>query len=107
MKRVLVNTRAQWEKRDYISSAIVEDDGAIKWASNNRYLTEDGMNKIIANGFSEFSREATSRKREIQNNEFIEKYKNSPSQEELAEMEAVFGKGTVVIDIISGKGIVL
>lgn len=107
MKRVLVNTKDQWDKRDFVSPAIVEDDGAIKWESNNRYLMEDTMDRIIANGFSEFSREETSRKREIQNKEFIAQYRHSPSQEELVEMRAAYGEGTVVVDVISGERIVL
>ena len=110
MKRVQVNAKDAWSSRDYISTAIVEDDGAIKWESNGRYLMDDVMANIIANGFADFSKEATAAKREAQNVAFFAEYRKAqraPSQEEVSEMRNAFGAGTVVVDVISGRRIVL
>lgn len=110
MKTVRVNTKDSWSKMDFISTAIVEDDGAIKWESNGHYLMEDTMDRIIANGFADFSREATTAKREAQNDAFLAAYRKAdrgPSQEELAEMRAAYGTGVTVVDVITGRRISL
>lgn len=89
--------------------ATVESDGAIKWNSNGHYLMDDFCEKLEYAGFN-FSRIATAAKRQQQNAEFIESYKahqRTTSSEEIAEMRAVFGKGTKVIDVISGATIQL
>lgn len=104
--KVMVNTKEPGTRFDFVSEAIVEEDGAIKWASNGRYLMKDTMRNIIANGFDKFSVEATDAKRDAQNEAFIREYKanqKAPSQEELAEMRNAFGAGTKVVDVISGR----
>lgn len=89
--------------------ATVEEDGAIKWNSNGKYLPEHCCERLEYAGFG-FSREATKAKREIQNREFIEQYRKNqaePTEDELAEMRAAFGPGATVVDVISGREIQL
>lgn len=112
MKKVIVNIddiKEVWESRDQLYVAIVENDGAIKWELNGHYLMDDTMRNIRANGFTDFSVEATRIKREKQNDEFIAEYRKNhkTSEEEKAEMRASFGTGVVVVDILTGERIKL
>lgn len=97
----------EWATND----AIVEPNGAIKWKSNGHYLMDDMCEKLEYIGFR-FDREATRVAREAQDTEFLRAYRDSmknhkPSAEELYEMEAAFGKGTKVVDVLTGQTIQL
>ena len=105
MRQVLVNTKSEYDSRDFFNSAIVESDGAIKWESNGRYLDSDIVSRVIANGFSEFSVEATKRKRKEQVSATLSNYKSRPV--DINELRANFSKGTTVYDVISGDSIKL
>lgn len=87
----------------------VEEDGAAKWKSNGSYLPADVVEKLIFAGAEFFSEEATAAKREAQTAEFLENYRRNrrTTAEERAEMEAAFGKGTTVVNIITGEKIKL
>ena len=87
----------------------VEEDGAAKWKSNGSYLPADVVEKLIFAGEDFFSAEATAAKREAQTAEFLENYRRNhrTTAEERAEMEAAFGKGTTVVNIITGEKIKL
>ena len=87
----------------------VDVDGAAKWRSNGSYLPADVVEKLIFAGADFFSAEATAAKREAQTAEFLENYRRNhrTTAEERAEMEAVFGKGTTVVNIITGEKIKL
>ena len=87
----------------------VEEDGAAKWRSNGSYLPADVVEKLIFAGADFFSEEATAAKREAQTAEFLGSYRRNhrTTTEERAEMEAAFGKGTTVVNIITGKKIKL
>ena len=87
------------------ADATVEADGAIKWNSNGRYLMDDFCEKLEYAGYA-FSREATAKKRDVQNEESLAEYcKNDRglSGEELAEARAAFGEGTTVVNILTGR----
>lgn len=89
--------------------ATVEADGAIKWNSNGRYLMDDFCEKLEYAGYA-FSREATAKKREAQNEESLAAYcrnHNGLGAEELAEARAAFGKGTTVVNVLTGEKTVL
>ncbi len=91
------------------TEATVDEDGAIKWNSNGHYLPADCCEKLAWARY-EFSQHATQIKRDAQESEFIAQYKANakpPSEEELAEMRSVWGPGTTVVDVISGKEITL
>lgn len=85
--------------------AAVEEDGAIKWKSNGRYLMDDFCEKLEYAGYA-FSREATAKKRDAQNAESLAEYRRNSrglSGEELAEARAAFGEGATVVNILTGE----
>ena len=89
--------------------ATVDEDGAISWKCNDRYLMDDFCEKLEYAGYH-FSRTATAEKRAEQTRKSIEEYKKNqaePTEDELAEMRAAFGKGSQVVDVISGRVIQL
>jgi len=91
------------------TNATVEEDGAIRWNSSGNYIPDDCCEKLEYAGF-DFSREATRVKREQQTEEFLVRYKameKEPSVEEIAEMRATFGAGTVVENLLTGRKIQL
>lgn len=87
----------------------VEEDGAAKWISSGNYLPADVVEKLTFAGADFFSAEATAAKREAQTAAFLENYRSNhwTTEEERMEMEAAFGKGTTVMDIITGDKIQL
>lgn len=85
--------------------AAVEEDGAIKWKSNGRYLMDDFCEKLEYAGYP-FDREATAKKRDAQNVESLAEYRRNDrglSGEELAEARAAFGEGATVVNILTGE----
>lgn len=89
--------------------ATVEADGAIKWNSNGRYLMDDFCEKLEYAGY-DFSRDATAKKRDAQNEESLAEYRRNYkglSAEELAEARAAFGGGTTVVNVLTGDKTVL
>ena len=87
---------------------IVEDDGAVKWASSGNYLPADCVEKLLFGGADWFDADATARKRDAQNEAFLESYRKAQtgrkrSAEEIAEMRAAFGEGAVVVDVLTGE----
>ena len=89
--------------------ANVDENGAISWKSNGRYLMDDFCEKLEFAGFN-FSREATKAAREAQVSKELTEYREnyrSPSAAELDEMRITFGEGATVVDIISGEMIQL
>ena len=87
----------------------VEEDGAATWISSGNYLPADVVEKLTFAGADFFSAEATAAKREAQTAAFLENYCRNhwTTEEERMEMEAAFGKGTTVMDIITGDKIQL
>lgn len=89
--------------------ATVEADGAIKWNSNGRYLMDDFCEKLEYAGY-DFSREATVKKRDAQNEESLAEYRRNYkgfSAEELAEAREAFWEGTTVVNVLTGDKTVL
>lgn len=87
------------------TEAVVEDDGAIKWRINGRYLPSDCCAMLEWAGY-DFDSEATAVKRDKQAEEFFAEYikrQKEYDNEELSEMRSVFGPGAVVVDVITGK----
>ena len=87
----------------------VDEDGAAKWRSNGSYLPADVVEKLIFAGADFFSAEATAAKREAQTAEFLGSYRRNhkTTTEERMEMAAAFGKGTTVVNILTGEKIKL
>lgn len=91
--------------------AVVDENGVIRWKSNNRCLMDDYCEILEYGGF-DFSREATAKARSVEDAKFIKEYRESMknhvySDEEMAEMRNAFGEGTKVVNVISGKEIML
>lgn len=85
--------------------AAVDEDGAIRWNSNGRYLMDDFCEKLEYAGFP-FSRKATAEKREAQVEEELAQYRKNHrgfDAEELAEARAAFGEGTTVVNVLTGE----
>lgn len=84
-------------------------NGAAFWNSNGNYLPQECAEALSFTDFP-FSVEETARAREAQTALFLENYRKNytgPSAEERAEMQAAFGKGNTVVDIITGERISL
>ena len=84
-------------------------NSAASWNSNGLYLKDDVAEKLSYTDFP-FSVEETKKAREAQDELFYENYRKNyqgPSEEELAEMQAAFGPGTTVVDVITGQEISL
>lgn len=103
---------AKMRERFYNGEIIIENDGAVKWVSSGHYLPEECA-QMLAYALVEaedpvFSLVSTERKRKAQDDEFLARYVESRknahlSHEERYEMECAFGKGTTVVDALSGE----
>ena len=79
--------------------------GGAFWNSNGNYLPADCAEILSYTDFP-FSIEETARAREAQTAAFLDSYRKNykgPTAEERMEMEAAFGKGTTVVNVITGK----
>ena len=99
--------------QDYVEEAKMKSDvdsnGAIRWKSNGNYLMDDYC-EILEYAAYPFSREATKAARDAQIAQQLADYRSNPpmmTDEYIAEMRAAFGSGTSVVDVISGKQILL
>lgn len=78
--------------------------GGAFWNSNGNYLPADCA-EILSHTDFPFSLEETNRARKAQNEAFLKNYRHETTAEERAEMQTAFGKGTTVVDVISGERI--
>ena len=99
--------------QDYVEEAKmkadVDSNGAIRWKNNGNYLMDDYCEVLEYAGYP-FSREATKAARDAQVAEELAAYRANPpmmTDEDIAEMRAAFGSGTLVVDVISGQRILL
>lgn len=80
-------------------------EGGAFWNKSGNYLPADCAEILSYTNFP-FSLEATAKAREAQTAMQLEAYRKSykgPSAEERMEMEAAFGKGTTVVNVITGE----
>ena len=90
--------------------AQVDDNGIVTWKSNGRCPMDDFLEMLDWAGVATINYEATRKERDRQNEESIREYKESMknhvySEEELFEMRAAFGRGTTIVDVITGQTI--
>lgn len=86
---------------------ITIDENGVARNKIGRILMEDMLEKV-AMVTDKVNVEATNKARDEDTSAFIKEYRENykgPSEEELFEMRAEFGKGTTVVDIIIGKEI--
>ena len=86
--------------------ATVDENGVIRWKCNGCCLMDDFCEILEYMGY-DFSREETSKARDIENARSIEEYRKERANEgytaeERFEMQSAFGIGTTVVDILSG-----
>lgn len=95
----------------FYSDTYKDSNYVLRWKSNDRVPPQEVLDfwKYIGKRFN-MSKSITARNRESKRS--IEQYKKSMrnhkySEEELSEMRAVYGKGEVIVDIITGEKIKL
>ena len=79
-------------------------NGGAFWNSNGNYLPADCA-EILSHTDFPFSLEETNRAREAQIAMQLAAYRHETPEEDKAEMQAAFGRGATVVDIISGERI--
>ena len=88
---------------------LIDEYGVAYWASNNHAIPEEYVEKAIYGGLpvnAELTRELERNQEEKAIREYRERMKNHVyTEEELFEMRATFGEGTVVVDAITGRKI--
>lgn len=90
---------------------IYEDDNAVKWSTNGAYLPAECVEHMVFAGLP-VNVEATAAKRKAQTMREIEAYIKATESaavddEERYEMEAAFGKGTTVVNVLTGRRVTL
>ena len=96
-------------KKDLEEGKITIDENGIARNCIGRTLHDDMLEKV-AMVSDKVNVEATRAARDEETAKVIEAYKatyTGPSEEDLFEMRAAFGKGTTVVDIFTGKKIKL
>ena len=92
-------------KKDMDEGKITIDENGIARNCIGRTLHDDMLEKV-AKVSRKVNVEATRAARDEETAKVIEAYKASytgPSEEEMFEMRAAYGKGTTVVDIFTGK----
>ena len=96
-----VKAQAMWDRGDH----TVDAAGVVRWTNSNNVppldILEDWAELDLP-----FSLEATVEARAADTADFLARYRANPPKidaEQLAEMRAAFGPGTVVVDFISGR----
>lgn len=88
---------------------LIDEYGVAYWASNNRAIPQECVEKALYGGLpinAELTRELERNQTEKSLAEYRERMKNHVyTEEELFEMRAAFGEGTVVVDAITGRKI--
>ena len=97
------------EERQMNGEIFFGTDGVVRWTSNNRVMPKDCREILSHTVYRDlFNEDASRAAEEAETAAFLESYRKNykgPSEEEKAEMRAVFGTGTTVCDIITGERI--
>ena len=97
------------EERQMNDEIFFGADGVVRWTSNNRVMPKDCREILSHTAYRDlFSEEASRAAEDAETAASLESYRKNytgPSEEEKAEMRAVFGTGTTVCDIITGERI--
>lgn len=102
--------RAEAERlRQSFDTDTIKVDGVIRWKSSGRVPPTDVLDfwRHIGKRFN-YNKSIAAQKRETR--EVLRQYRGNqrpPSPEQLAEMRAAFGRGTKVVDVITGRKIKL
>lgn len=91
--------------------ATVDQDGALKWNSNGRFVPDDVCEKLEFAGY-DFDRQMTALKRDKQIDESLMRHRevmknHKISDEEMLEMRNAFGSGTKVVNVLTGEEVIV
>ena len=92
---------------------IIGSKGEVRWKKSNNIVPGDILEMAVVDGTIDIAlRNRTEEVRKVEDAEFFAQYranreKYGYSDEEKFEMRAAFGEGETVVDIITGKEIVL
>ena len=97
------------EERQINGEIFFGADGVVRWTSNNRVMPKDCREILSHTVYRDlYSEEASRAAEEAETAAFLDSYRKSytgPSAEERMEMEAAFGKGATVVNVITGERI--
>lgn len=110
--RNVLNYQDELKYLDYWDNQVnVDEYGVVRWISNNRVPNKEIL-KVWDRYSKPFNYYASLDAYDHEIEEEIENYRNhnkdyKPTDEDLMEMRSVFGEGNTVVDIITGKKVVL
>jgi hypothetical protein len=87
---------------------LIERDGVARWSGVNRVIPADIIKEFFIDQVPTFNKEATDKARAKETAAAVAAYRvamagHKPSDEEMYEMRAAFGRGTRVVNIITGR----
>ncbi len=94
--------------QSFYMAKVFFENGVAKWSSNNNVIPRDCYEPLAySNVLSKVYLSKNTDARREETNQLIKEYRKKqkgykPSAEERAEMQAAFGKGTTVVDVITG-----
>jgi len=101
--------RAKESVEMFNAEQITVTQGVVRWNSNNSIPPSDLL-ELWHHAGCEFNYDKTIAIRDEEISASLEEYrktKRPPSEEELLEMRAAFGRWTKVVDIITGQDLIL
>ena len=99
------------EERQINGEILFGADGVVRWKSNNRVMPSDCRVVLSKTAYRDlFDEEASKAAEEAETAAFLQSYRKRQanrriSAEERYEMQAAFGKGATVVDVITGRTI--
>ena len=119
--RDLLNEQVFWRRtaskkifdvvKSYLTAELYVEDGVARWSSNKSIIPRDcyeslAYSNVLSKVYLSKNNDARKGETERMITEYRKKQKGyKPNVEEIAEMENAFGKGTPVVDVITGKRI--
>ena len=90
-----------------MSKAYIDEKGVARWKSNNRVVPADAITPEIVE-MPGFNFKSTWNTREAETKAFLDSYRKEmanhvPSAEEMCEMQAAFGPGAEVVNVVTGQ----
>lgn len=109
--QVCAENKLQKTKDDLTSGEITIDEHGVARNCIGRVVMSD-LAEVIELISDKFNKEATDAARTLEIEEFKKKYRKQQenqeiSMEEMSEMRNAFGKGTTVVDVLSGRKMVV
>lgn len=89
---------------DYFRDSL----GVFRWTSNNAVVPEASIREKGIDKLPEYVESVQAEARSQETRQFVESYrrhqaKRRPSAEQMFEMRAAFGRGTTVVNVLTGR----